>query len=174
MRSKPSIYSQGRVIEQATILDPGTGTGMNAYTTSWRQYLAWHLGDESKITILANYGKVIGDKWLVTYRDDSPYTHDKSVCIKQAKQAFSDKSDKIPGQEHIIVFCGDGISDWSVTRKADILFARRGLDLEKYCRKHKIPFIVFDTFDKVTATVQGLTEGTLTVAEVNCRSECAN
>ncbi|KFH67065.1 hypothetical protein MVEG_07588 [Podila verticillata NRRL 6337] len=139
-----------------------------------QEYLAWHLGDESKITILANYGKVIGDKWLVTYRDDSPYTHDKSVCIKQAKQAFSDKSDKIPGQEHIIVFCGDGISDWSVTRKADILFARRGLDLEKYCRKHKIPFIVFDTFDKVTATVQGLTEGTLTVAEVNCRSECAN
>ncbi|KAF9380493.1 hypothetical protein CPC16_010298 [Podila verticillata] len=132
-----------------------------------QEYLAWYLGDESKITILANYGKVIGDTWLVAYRDDSPYTHNKSVCIKQAKQAFSDKSNKIPGQEHIIVFCGDGISDWSVTREADILFARRGL-------KHKIPFIVFDTFDKVTATVQGLTEGTLTVAEVNCRSECAN
>lgn len=92
-----------------------------------QEYLAWHLGDEFKITILANYGKVIGDKWLVTYRDDSPYTHDKSVCIKQAKQAFLDKNDKIPGQEHITVFCGDGTSDWSAAREADILFARRGL-----------------------------------------------
>ncbi|KAG0082155.1 hypothetical protein BGZ93_002070 [Podila epicladia] len=144
-----------------------------------QEYLGWFLGDEAaaKVTILANYGKVTEDKkWLVKYRDDSPHSHDKSVCIKESKLAFLNKNDKIPGQDHIIVFCGDGISDLSAAREADILFARRGRNLEKYCRTHKIPFTAFDTFDQVTATIQGLTDGSLTMAEVNRRQqlECEN
>lgn len=94
-----------------------------------QEYLGWFLGDEAaaKIPILANYGKVTEDKkWLVKYRDDSPHSHDKSVCIKESKKAFLNQSDKISGQEHVIVFCGDGISDLSAAREADILFARRG------------------------------------------------
>lgn len=92
-----------------------------------KEYLAWYLGEEAaNVTILANYGKVENKKWLVSYRDDSPHSHDKSVCIKESKKAFLSKSDDIPGQEHIIVFCGDGISDLSAAREADILFARRG------------------------------------------------
>ncbi|KAF9287359.1 hypothetical protein BGZ74_001089 [Mortierella antarctica] len=144
-----------------------------------QEYLGWFLGDKAaaEVTILANYGKVTEDKkWLVKYRDDSPHSHDKSVCIKESKQAFLNKSDKIHGQEHIIVFCGDGISDLSAAREADILFARRGRNLETYCRTHKIPFTAFDTFDQVTATIQGLTDGSLTMAEVNRRQqlECEN
>ncbi|KAF9380492.1 hypothetical protein CPC16_010297 [Podila verticillata] len=142
-----------------------------------QEYLAWYLGEEAaNVTILANYGKVENKKWLVSYRDDSPHSHDKSVCIQESKKAFLNKGEKAAGQEHIIVFCGDGISDLSAAREADILFARRGRNLEKYCRTHKIPFTAFDTFDQVTATIQGLTDGSLTMVEVNRRQqlECEN
>lgn len=44
-------------------------------------------------------------------------------------------------------------------------------NLETYCRTHKIPFTAFDTFDQVTATIQGLTDGSLTMAEVNRRQQ---
>ncbi|KAG0024915.1 hypothetical protein BGZ82_010330 [Podila clonocystis] len=120
------------------------------------------------VTIMANYGKVVKDKWLLTYRDDSPYTHDKSVRIKQAKQAFLNKSDKVAGQEHVIVFCGDGISDLSAAREAAILFARRILKSTAGNTK------LFDTFDEVTATVQGLSEGSLTMAEASRQLVCEN
>ncbi|KAG0335619.1 hypothetical protein BG004_008382 [Podila humilis] len=144
-----------------------------------QEYLSWHLGYEAaaNVKILANYGSVTEDKrWLVTYRDDSPHSHDKSVCIKESKARFGNSQSKLPGQEHIVVFCGDGISDLSAAREADILFARRGRDLEKYCKAHKIPFTPFDTFDLVTETIQGLTDGSLTMAEVNRRQqqECEN
>ncbi|KAG0082156.1 hypothetical protein BGZ92_011885 [Podila epicladia] len=99
----------------------------------------------AKVTILANYGKMVEGKWL-------------------AKQVFLNKNDKVVGQEHIIVLCGDGIPDLSAARETVILFAGRGL-------KHKILFAAFDTFDVGTATVQGLTEGSLVMANVNCQLE---
>ncbi|KAG0083032.1 hypothetical protein BGZ93_002069 [Podila epicladia] len=44
-----------------------------------------------------------------------------------AKQVFLNKNDKVVGQEHIIVLCGDGIPDLSAARETVILFAGRGL-----------------------------------------------
>lgn len=38
---------------------------------------------------------------------------------------------------------------------------------------HKIPFLGFDTFDEVTAVVQGLKEGTLTIDLVNERQKAS-
>ena len=46
----------------------------------------------------------------------------------------------------LVVFVGDGVSDLAAAREADVLFARRGLRLEEYCRESKIPHISFDTF----------------------------
>ncbi|KAK3813630.1 MAG: HAD-like domain-containing protein [Linnemannia gamsii] len=130
-----------------------------------KDFMGWHLGKEEadKLVILSNHGEVVGRQWNVTYYDDSPHSHDKAVCIRDSKAAFK----KL--EEHIVVFCGDGISDLSAAREADVLFARKGRDLEKYCKMHKIPFLAFDTFDEVTATVQGLLEGTLTTDLVNKR-----
>jgi len=106
-----------------------------------QNYMAWHLGDveAAKLTILANYGKVEGQRWIVTYRDESPHSHDKSVCIRTSKQEFKkalveqQKEKELAGEtyeeqleEHIVVFCGDGISDLSAAREADVLFARKG------------------------------------------------
>ncbi|KAF9924547.1 hypothetical protein FBU30_005519 [Linnemannia zychae] len=147
-----------------------------------KDFMGWHLGkDEAeKLVILANHGEIIGRQWNVTYYDDSPFSHDKSSCIRESKAAFKktlveeqkkrEEAEETMSQkeeEHIVVFCGDGISDLSAAREADVLFARKGRDLEKYCKTHKIPFFAFDTFDEVTATIQGLQEGTLTIDVVN-------
>ncbi|KAG0373122.1 hypothetical protein BGX24_012114 [Mortierella sp. AD032] len=149
-----------------------------------KDFMGWHLGKEEadKLVILSNHGEVVGRQWNVTYYDDSPHSHDKAVCIRDSKAAFKkvaveEQKKRIEAgetaeqklEEHIVVFCGDGISDLSAAREADVLFARKGRDLEKYCKMHKIPFLAFDTFDEVTATVQGLLEGTLTTDLVNKR-----
>lgn len=58
----------------------------------------------------------------------------------------------------IFVFCGDGVSDISAAKHADVLFARRDRDLETYCRMHNIPFIPFDTFKDVQNVVEKLVD----------------
>ncbi|KAG0207358.1 hypothetical protein BGX28_001366 [Mortierella sp. GBA30] len=151
-----------------------------------KAYMSWYLGEEEagKLTILANYGRVEGRQWLVTYRDDSPHSHDKSVCIRESKEQFKkelverQKARDLAGEtaeereeEHVVVFCGDGISDLSAAREADVLFARKGRDLEKYCRTHRIPFTAFDTFEEVTATIRGLHDGSLTMDQINRRQQ---
>ncbi|KAF8926280.1 HAD-like domain-containing protein [Dissophora ornata] len=151
-----------------------------------QSYMAWHLGqtEADKLVILANYGKIVDRKWLVTYRDNTPHSHDKSVCIQASKEQFKQemverqKQKELAGEtveeqaeEHVIVFCGDGISDLSAAREADVLFARKGRNLEIYCRTHKIPFLAFDTFEEVTELIQGLQAGELTMAEINRRQQ---
>ncbi|KAF9193026.1 hypothetical protein BGZ51_004259 [Haplosporangium sp. Z 767] len=151
-----------------------------------KDYMSWYLGQEQadQLVILANYAKVEDRRWLVTYKDDSPHSHDKSVCIRESKQEFkrqqverqkeaetASETAEQQAEEHVVVFCGDGISDLSAAREADVLFARRGRDLEKYCRTHKIPFTPFDSFDKVTELIQGLQDGSLTMAEIQRRQQ---
>lgn len=46
-----------------------------------------------------------------------------------------------------IIYVGDGVSDYCVADKADVLFAKKRLML--YCKKEKIPFIEYDNFRKV-------------------------
>ncbi|KAF9911079.1 hypothetical protein BX616_010678 [Lobosporangium transversale] len=150
------------------------------------KYMSWYLGEEEakKLVILANYGKVVDKKWLVSYRDETPHSHDKSVCIKESKEQFkkemveqqkqrelAKETKQEQAEEHVIVFCGDGISDLSAAREADVLFARKGRNLEKYCRIHKIPFTPFDSFDQVRELIQGLQDGSLTMTEVRRRQQ---
>jgi 2-hydroxy-3-keto-5-methylthiopentenyl-1-phosphate phosphatase len=59
----------------------------------------------------------------------------------------------------ISVFCGDGVSDISAARKADILFARNGKDLVTYCERHQIPYFGFDSFKEIEEIVADLAEG---------------
>ena len=54
----------------------------------------------------------------------------------------------------IVIFCGDGVSDISAAREADILFAKRGLDLEHWCKLENIPYTAFDRFNEVLEVVR--------------------
>lgn len=54
----------------------------------------------------------------------------------------------------MIVFIGDGISDLPAARHADVLFARKGLYLEKYCLENKIAYIPFDSFADIQTELE--------------------
>jgi 2-hydroxy-3-keto-5-methylthiopentenyl-1-phosphate phosphatase len=66
---------------------------------------------------------------------------------------------KLADKETIFVFCGDGVSDISAAKHADVLFARKDRDLEFYCKRENIPFIPFDTFKQVEDVVRQLVDG---------------
>ncbi|KAG1383364.1 hypothetical protein G6F61_001439 [Rhizopus arrhizus] len=83
------------------------------------------LGEKAKkIKIVANHAEIKNRTWKIIWRDDSIYGNDKSKSIIEARE--KEKEDTI------FIFCGDGISDISAARHADILFARKGRDLETY------------------------------------------
>lgn len=70
-------------------------------------------------------------------------------------------------EDTIFIFCGDGISDISAARHADILFARKGRDLETYCKRENIPFISFDTFAEIEQVVRDLVCGKYKIDKSN-------
>ncbi|GAN11495.1 2,3-diketo-5-methylthio-1-phosphopentane phosphatase [Mucor ambiguus] len=110
------------------------------------------LGDKANdIEIVANNGKVEGRDWKIIWRDDSIYGNDKSKTLAKARE-LADK-------DTIFVFCGDGVSDISAAKHADVLFARKDRDLEFYCKREDIPYIPFDTFAEVESVVRKLVDG---------------
>jgi 2-hydroxy-3-keto-5-methylthiopentenyl-1-phosphate phosphatase len=69
------------------------------------------------------------------------------------------KARQVADKDTIFVFCGDGVSDISAAKHADVLFARKDRDLEFYCKREDIPFIPFDTFKEVELVVRKLVDG---------------
>ncbi|ORE04394.1 hypothetical protein BCV72DRAFT_211322 [Rhizopus microsporus var. microsporus] len=110
------------------------------------------LGEKSKdIKIVCNNAEIKDRTWKIIWRDDSEYGNDKSKTLIEARQNAS--------KDTIFIFCGDGVSDISAARHADILFARKGRDLEIYCQRENIPFIAFDTFAEIEQVVRDLAQG---------------
>lgn len=60
------------------------------------------------------------------------------------------------GEIPLIIFIGDGVSDLTAAREADILFARKGLKLEEYCQLNQIPYTAFETFADIKKDVQAI------------------
>ena len=69
------------------------------------------------------------------------------------------KARELADEDTIFVFCGDGVSDISAAKHADVLFARKDRDLEFYCKREDIPYIPFDTFAEVESVVRKLVDG---------------
>lgn len=121
-----------------------------------RNVLNTFLGTEksSKIGIVSNHAEISkdGSKWTAEWRHNSELGHDKAKSIMEYKQS-------IKGEMPLIVFIGDGVSDLAAASQADILFARRGLALEDYCLKNKIPYIPYDSFADVQNELDNLVIG---------------
>lgn len=75
------------------------------------------------------------------------------MCVALAKAR------ELADKDTIFVFCGDGVSDISAAKHADVLFARKDRDLEFYCKREDIPYIAFDTFAEVESVVRKLVDG---------------
>ena len=54
----------------------------------------------------------------------------------------------------LVIFIGDGVSDLTASREADILFARAGLRLEEFCLENKIPYIPFESFSDIQYEIE--------------------
>ncbi len=88
------------------------------------------------VKIVANPLQIQNGRWSLQFIDDTPWGHDKSKDVLQAK-----------AEGYFTVFLGDGLSDRGAALNADLIFAKEGL--ARFCRDEKIPFITFSDFSEV-------------------------
>lgn len=116
--------------------------------------------EASQIEIIANDVKYTdpagtGETWDIVYRHpESGFGHDKSQSIIPYRA--------IPGGPTLF-FAGDGVSDMSAARHADLLFTKITADgnteLSKYCVQEGIPHVKFTDFGKVLELVKEVVAG---------------
>ncbi|CAD6573041.1 MAG: hypothetical protein TREMPRED_000712 [Tremellales sp. Tagirdzhanova-0007] len=96
-----------------------------------------------------------GESWEIVFRHpDSGFGHDKSKAILPYRD--------LPSQPTLF-FCGDGVSDMSAAKHADLLFtkimANGDSDLMAYCKREAIPHVPFRDFNDVLRRVQEVVAG---------------
>ncbi|KAJ7473787.1 HAD-like domain-containing protein [Mycena galericulata] len=130
-----------------------------------RAVLSKHVGDEeaNRIDIIANEVEVEpSGKWHIKFRHPSSgYGHDKSRAILPYKDLESPP---------LLFFFGDGVSDMSAARHADVLFVKQKddgeNDLAAYCTREGIKHIIFRDFAQALKVVQVVVSGEKTPQEV--------
>jgi len=130
-----------------------------------RAVLSNLIGDEDAkdIEIISNDVKVHPDgKWEIQFRHPSSgFGHDKSQAILPYRN--------LPDPPTLFFF-GDGVSDMSAARHADVLFVKKppgkDSDLATYCAKEGIPHILFENFAQALPVVQSVVKGEKTREEV--------
>jgi len=119
--------------------------------------------EAASIDIVSNDADVFPDgRWAIKYRHPSSgYGHDKSQAILPYR--------RLPNPP-LIFFFGDGVSDLSAARHADILFVKdKGdgeNDLAAFCEREKIPHVMFKDFGAALKVVKDVVEGKKTKEEV--------
>ncbi len=87
-----------------------------------------------------------GDKITVSFPYDNNDSFEgickKSILLKYKKLY------------KIVVFIGDGYSDIPASKEADILFAKEGRSLEKYCIKNNMSYISYRDFSDIIKVVK--------------------
>lgn len=103
--------------------------------------------------MIANYAEIMpdGSYWKPIWRHDCDFGHDKGLSIAEHRDSASADS-----SNPLIVFIGDGISDLPAARHADVLFARKGLYLERYCLENKIAYIPFESFADIRKELENI------------------
>ncbi|KAI0063849.1 hypothetical protein BV25DRAFT_1869613 [Artomyces pyxidatus] len=121
------------------------------------------IGDDAKdIEIISNHVDIHADgTWSIKYRHPSSgYGHDKSQAILPYRQL-----DDPP----LLFFFGDGVSDMSAAKHADVLFVKEKEngenDLAAYCTNEGIKHVLFDDFSTALPAVRSIVEGTKTAED---------
>ncbi|THH30305.1 hypothetical protein EUX98_g3888 [Antrodiella citrinella] len=129
-----------------------------------RAVLSKLIGDEeaSQIEIIANDTIIHEDgTWEIKYRHPSSgYGHDKSQAILPYRRLATPPT---------IFFFGDGVSDMSAARHADVLFVKQkpgaDNDLAAFCNREGIKHVLFEDFDRALGVVKKVVEGEMTVKD---------
>ncbi|KAG5715187.1 hypothetical protein E4T56_gene3063 [Termitomyces sp. T112] len=130
-----------------------------------RAVLSNLIGEESanEIEIISNDVTIHPDgKWEIKYRHPSSgFGHDKSQAILPYRA--------LPNPPTLFFF-GDGVSDISAARHADLLFVKvtssGDNDLSSYCTREGITHVLFEDFSRALPVVKSVVAGDKTVAEV--------
>ncbi|KAF2771450.1 hypothetical protein EJ03DRAFT_372798 [Teratosphaeria nubilosa] len=119
--------------------------------------------DYDKLDIIANdveprEGKSIDQEggWKIKFHDESGFGHDKSLTIRPYANLPAD-------QRPTMFYAGDGVSDLSAARETDLLFAKKGHDLIRYCVKEEVPFTVFSDWSDILSKVKQIVAGEVSV-----------
>lgn len=134
------------------------------------------MGEEAaEIEIIANDVRYTdpagtGETWEIVYRHpESGFGHDKSQSIIPYRG--------IPSAPTLF-FAGDGVSDLSAARHADLLFTKvsegGNTDLLQFCLREDIPHVVFSHFDTVLEKVKLVVSGEKTTKQVIDESKARN
>ncbi|KAJ7599585.1 HAD-like domain-containing protein [Mycena floridula] len=130
-----------------------------------RAVLSSLVGDENaaEIDIIANDVEIYADgRWEIKFRHPSSgYGHDKSRAILPYRELDNPPT---------LFFFGDGVSDMSAAKHADVLFVKEKEDgendLAAYCNREGIKHILFPDFSKALSVVQSVVTGNKTKEEV--------
>lgn len=130
--------------------------------------------EADRIEIIANEVDLSrGDgpgQWSIKYRHpESGFGHDKDRCISPYRSL---------SPRPTIFFCGDGVSDISASKSADLLFVKTsegsGNDLSKHCEKEGIRHVKFSSFVQVKEVVQSIVEGKTKVENLGSTTGAKN
>ncbi|SCV74275.1 BQ2448_6707 [Microbotryum intermedium] len=119
--------------------------------------------DASKIDIIANDVEYLPDgKWTIKFRHpESGFGHDKS----RSTSPYRDLEHK-----PTLFFCGDGVSDLSAARAANLLFVKvipgHTNDLSVHCDREQIPYVAFEQFLQVKDAVANVIEKRATIEQL--------
>lgn len=89
---------------------------------------------------------------------NSDFGHDKSLTLRPYAQLPAD-------QRPTMFYAGDGVSDLSAAREADLLFAKEKKDLVTWCVRENVPFTEFADWKSIMADVQDIVAGKKTVQD---------
>ena len=93
------------------------------------------------IKIISNHGEFRGEYFEITFPNDyEGCIHNAGTCKCKVLSDLRDKYKQI-------IYIGDGVSDFCVADKPDILFAKS--KLAEFCEKEKLNYIKYTTFNDI-------------------------
>ena len=93
------------------------------------------------VNIISNHAEFKNGNFEITFPNDS------SECVNNAGTCKCAILKKLKNEYKKIIYIGDGVSDFCVANKADVLFAKS--KLKKYCDEKSLPYNQFKTFEDI-------------------------
>lgn len=93
------------------------------------------------IKIISNHGEFRGEFFELKFPNDS------SECKNNAGTCKCKIISELKKDYNKVIYIGDGVSDYCVADKADLLYAKSRLS--DYCRKNNINFIPYNSFNDI-------------------------
>lgn len=102
----------------------------------------------SNINIISNHAEFINENFKITFPNDNP------KCINNAGTCKCAILNKLRENYKTIYYIGDGVSDYCVSDKADILFAKSRL--ANYCKERNIKCKEYESFKDIQTYFEAL------------------